>query len=294
MRKTLIFILAFFVVIGLVVSLEALKIRDFNLLENPVRSPIPSATPIVYPKSYINPTPTPTAKPLSFKELNNFYGPCIYLPTIMYHHIENADVAKAGGFTALNVTTSFFVTHLQYLKDHGYITITPDQIVNFFDQGISPPAKSVLLTFDDAYVDFYVNAYPLLKNLGFHATVFTPTGLVQNNGYLTWDQISEMANSGFIYFANHTWSHKSVSVAKDIVSKEISTADSQLSDKGLNQSKIFAYPYGNPSDFAVSFLGQSGYKLAFTTRPGSTLCKKQRFILPRVRVGNAALSAYGF
>ncbi len=150
------------------------------------------------------------------------------------------------------------------------------------------------MTFDDAYGDFYVNAYPLLKDLGLKATVFTPTGLVQNNGYLTWNQISEMAGSGLIYFANHTWSHKSVGVAHDVVSKEIGTSDSQLSEKGLNPSKIFAYPYGNSSDFAVSFLSQLGYKAAFTTWPGSTLCKKQRLTLPRIRVGNAPLSAYGF
>jgi peptidoglycan/xylan/chitin deacetylase (PgdA/CDA1 family) len=287
MKKISIPIVLFLVVVALVF---AVKISDFE------RAPlvIPISTPAPNPAPAASPTPTPSPRPLSFKEMNERFGPCIYLPTLMYHHIADADVAKAGGFSLLNVNVTFFKEQLNYLRVKGYTTITPNEVINFFDQGISPPSKSVLLTFDDGYIDFYVNAYPLLKERGFKATVFLPTGLVQNKGYLSWDQIAEMANSGLIYFANHTWSHKSVLMAQDIVSKEIATADAQLAEHGLNNLKVFAYPYGDPSDYGVSDLNLLGYKLAFTTWPGSTLCKKSRLTLPRLRVGNAPLSAYGF
>src|SRR5579859_4951371 len=51
------------------------------------------------------PTPSPSPKPLTFEELNAQYGPCIHLPVIFYHHIQNMDVAKAAGQQNLTVAT---------------------------------------------------------------------------------------------------------------------------------------------------------------------------------------------
>lgn len=37
------------------------------------------------------------------------------------------------------------------------------------------PAKPILLTFDGATMDFYNNAYPILKQYGFNATEYVVT-----------------------------------------------------------------------------------------------------------------------
>lgn len=238
------------------------------------------------------PTPTPSPKPLTFAQMNALYGPCVRLPVIFYHHIQSRDAAVAAKQTSLTVYTDIFEKQMQYLKDKGYITIGMDRLTDFFDNGFALPGNSILLTFDDGYQDFYTDAYPVLQNMGFRATMFLPTGLVGNPDYLTWDEISAM--NGPILFANHTWSHANVAVSNVKMQTEISTADSQLSDHGLNVPKIFAYPYGIDSGQAMTYLNQLGYKAAFTTIPGSILCKKQRFDLPRIRIGNAPLSYYGF
>ncbi len=251
----------------------------------PVAAPLPTASP--------KPTATPTPKPLTFAEMNNLYGPCVHLPVVMYHHIQDEAIAKSGGFAGLNVTPAYFKMHLQYLKDKGYQAVEPFVIRNFFDNGVLPPAKSVMLTFDDGYDDFYFVAYPILKEFSDHAVLFTPTGLINNTRYTNWDRISEMANSGLVYFANHTWSHHSVAKGKDVIEKEIDIAAQMLADRGYDQDKVFAYPYGERSQDAINHLNDIGYSMAFTTKPGSTLCKKLRFELPRVRAGNAALSRYG-
>lgn len=249
-----------------------------------MREPISTTTP--------TPTPTPTPRPLTFAEMNALYGPCVWLPTLMYHHIQSQDAAKANKQTALTVYTDIFKNQMQYLKDKNYNTVSMNDLVNFFDNGAAIPAHSVLLTFDDGYGDFYTDAFPILQSLGFRATMFTPTGLINNPGYLNWDQISQM--NGQVLFANHTWSHKSVVTETGIMQKEISTADMQLSEHGLGNPKIFAYPYGPDSVSAENYLNSLSYKAAFTTIPGSTLCKKQRLNLPRLRIGNSSLSNYGF
>lgn len=253
-------------------------------------NPVPTATPTLTPVS--SPTPTPTPKPLTFSEMNSLYGPCVRVPVLMYHHIQSREAATASKQTNITVYTDVFQSQMEYLKNRGYNTITMNDLINFFDLGTGISSKSILITFDDGYQDFYTDAFPILSGLGFKSTMFIPTGLMQNPGYLTWDEISGMRGS--VLFANHTWSHKNVASKNTPMEKEILTADTQLNDRGLNSPKVFAYPYGPDSIPAENYLNSLSYKVAFTTQIGNVLCKKQRLSLPRVRVGNSPLSNYGF
>lgn len=254
------------------------------LLNAPTMTPAP--TPV------LTPTPTPTPRPLTFAEMNALYGPCVRVPVLMYHHVQTEEAAKANKQTGLTVYTDVFQKQMQYLKDKGYNTAGMNDLINFFDNGTPVAPKSVLITFDDGYGDFNTDAFPILQNLGFKSTVFVSTGLVGNPGYLSWDQITSM--NGSTLFANHTWSHKNVGGSTATMQYEITTTDTQLSDRGLDSPKVFAYPYGFETKNAESFLNSLGYKAAFTTFPGNILCKKQRFALPRIRIGSTTLSYYGF
>ena len=268
-------------------GLKTLKIdlSLFNKQPEVLSSPSPSPTPL--------PSPTPTPSPLTFSQMNELYGPCAYIPTLMYHHIQNIDVATSENHANLTVSPENFRQHLQYLRDRGYNFISMQNLTDFFDSGSGLAAKPILLTFDDGYKDFVSDALPILKEFGAKATLFTPTGLLENPEYMTWNDAND-ANISGVLVANHTWSHKNVGVANDEVTKEITTADTQLRDHNLNNPKVFSYPYGLETSFAVKLLTDLGYKLAFTTQLGSTLCKQQRFNLPRIRIGNTNISAYGF
>lgn len=278
--KKLHFLLFFSVIILLGIVFLLYKGADKKIVPPKL---IPSFTP--------TPSPTPTPRPLTLAEMNLLYGPCVRMPALMYHHIQGLNEAKEKNQTALTVTPEFFRNQMQYLKDKGYVIVSLENLIAFFDSGITLSAKPVLITFDDAYEDFYRNAYPVLKEFGYKAIVFVPTGLVNNPGYLSWDQINEMDSSG-IFFANHTWSHKNVAVSQEVLEREISTADFQLFERGLNSSKVFAYPYGLDNQRAISLLEKLNYKLAFTTRYGSVQCTKQRLDLPRIRIGNSGMAGY--
>jgi len=275
------------VVIYLIVNLSSgLKVSSKKDPKNKLADILATSTPVP------TPTPTPTPKPLTFAEMDELYGPCVHIPVLMYHHVQSKEEAIKGNEVSLTVYTDFFEKQMQYLKDHGYNVVSTARLVDFFDNGTKIPGKSVIITFDDGYEDFYTDAYPILQKFGFSATVFVPTGLLDNYNYLTWDQISSMKSS--ILFANHTWSHKNVMTVASDMQYEISTADLQLSEHSLNSPKIFAYPFGLDSVQSEKYLETLGYKAAFTTSSGSTLCKKQRLYLPRIRIGNSLLSAYGF
>ncbi len=209
----------------------------------------------------------------------------------MYHHIDTTESATAGKYGFLNVTPDMFDKHMAYLSAKGYTTIAPADLINFFSGTSKLPTKAIMLTFDDAYADFGDQAVSILNKYGFKATLFAPTGLLENPGYLTWSRISSFGSN--IYVGNHTWSHHNVVAKKDVILKEVNTATAQLNDHGLDPLKIFAYPYGTISNLAVSTIKELGFKLALTTKPGKILCAKQALTLPRIRIGNSALSGHG-
>jgi peptidoglycan/xylan/chitin deacetylase (PgdA/CDA1 family) len=250
----------------------------------PVLAPMASPT--------ASPSATPTPRPLTFKELNDLYGPCAYIPTLMYHHIQPLDEAKAAGHLYLAVAPETFRSQMQYIKDRGYNVIQMSDLIAFFDSGASLPKKPILITIDDGYKDNYIHAFPILKEFSYPATIYLSTGLMGNGDYLDWNQIGEMSGHR-ILMNNHTWSHKNLQTNQNVVTKEIQTAGTQLADHNLNNPKTFAYPYGSVSIQAKVALKNEGYTIAFTTRPGSALCKQQRLDLPRIRIGNSSLSVYG-
>ena len=253
-----------------------------SLIEEPIQSPTP-----------LPPTPTPTPRPLTFAEMNERYGPCVFAPVMMYHHIQSLEEAAKKNAAWLSVPPETFRRQMEYLKNKGYRPVSMPDLAHFFETGTALSGKPVLITFDDGYDDIYLNAFPILKEFGFQATVFLPTGLMDNYAYLTWSRIDEMKNSGLVFFANHTWSHHNVLTDQATLEKEIGLADGQLAEKGLNIPKVFSYPYGLASNQAKQYLSQKGYSLAFTTVYGHTLCQKLRMELPRIRVGDTDLSAYG-
>lgn len=266
----------------------------FRYKKNTVRSDFDNTqqTNVVKVINNLTVTPTTSAKALDFDEMNKLYGPCGKVKVLMYHHIEDEKEAKKKGQINLAVNPSAFKQHLQYLKDKNYNVISINQLDSFLKGG-SLPAKPVLITLDDAYEDNYTQMFPILKEFGYHAIIFTPTGLISNPDYLNWDQIREMNNSGLIYFGNHTWSHHSSTGSIEVLTKEIGIADEQLTEKGLNNLKVFAYPFGKASSMAEGVLKNKGYNIAFTTTNGTIMCKGKSLELPRIRVGNASLVNYG-
>ena len=259
--------------------------------QKPQTLPQPEVLPTQDPSS--SPSASPTARPLTFEEMNQQFGPCAYVPTLMYHHIEPLDLAEQEGHKQLTVGDVNFRGQMEYVRKSNHSIISMQQLIEFFDAGMALPQKPLLLTFDDGYSDFATYAAPILKEYGFAATVFVPTGLIENAGYMNWSAVENLGHSGGILMSNHTWSHHSVAEASDMIEKEITTADNQLVIHSLNTPKVFAYPYGVENETAETILGQKGYLLAFTTQQGSTLCKQKRLTLPRIRIGNAPLSSYG-
>ncbi len=85
------------------------------------------------------------------------------IPVLMYHYVRNFTYPGDPEGHVLSVSPANFDAQMAYLSSHGYTPISLDTAYAI-ETGASPsPGKPVVLTFDDGTIDFYANAYPILK-----------------------------------------------------------------------------------------------------------------------------------
>lgn len=247
---------------------------------------MPSATisPAAPPIQALIPTPTKGIPP----------GFCLSVPVLFYHHVEPMELAKTAGHAQLTVDAGEFDNHMKYLNDRGYTSYTAEDLVNAVISHSSLPGKPVVVSLDDGYSDIHDYAFPIAKKYNIKLSLFIPTGLMGNSGYMTWDNIREMVGSGLVAAYNHTWSHYSLGRGDvEKIAYEIDTAQNQLEQYVGKKSSIFAYPYGTTSKAAMDVLKKDGFIGAFTTIGSWYQCDSALYSLPRIRIGNAPLSYFG-
>src|SRR5689334_6826747 len=114
------------------------------------------------------------------------------IPILTYHYIANNPNPKDIQRDALSVSPDKFEAQMDYLSKNGFEPITLDTMYAIFHNQTHAPIKPVVLTFDDGYIDFYTNVYPILRRFNFHAVSFIPTGLIGGSYYMNWNQIKEI------------------------------------------------------------------------------------------------------
>lgn len=156
------------------------------------------------------------------------------VPVFMYHSIGVPN--KNWKWNYLTTPYEDFEKELIYLKKHGFSTIHLADLDHYINSNQKIPDKSVVLTFDDGYVDNYIFAYPLLKKYGFKGTIFVnpdfvdPRGLVreridENNevinqnttGFLSWEEMKIMESDGTIDIQSHALTHTWYPISDKII-----------------------------------------------------------------------------
>ncbi len=178
-----------------------------------------------------------------------------------------------------------FRQQMKFLKDNGYSTLTAEEALAHFDSGLPVPEKSVSITFDDGYSDNYTNAFPILKEYGFKATVFVITAAIDNDpNKLTSRQIKEMAANG-VSIESHTVNHDDlIALPYEKQRFTLETSKKQIESLTGREVCCLAYPFGKYNQTTLKALQESGYRMAFTIRPGYA-CQSQGLLkLSRIRI----------
>lgn len=204
------------------------------------------------------------------------------VPVLMYHYISTPPADADPSLRTLAVTPDHFRQQIKWLHDNQYVTISPDDLV-----ANAVPARAVLLTFDDGYIDAYTNAFPILKEYGYRGTFFIVTDWIDQNrpGYLNWSQVKEMANAGMSIEA-HSRTHESMrGRTRDWLDNQIVGSMDAIQAHIGTRPRFFAYPFGLYDAAALKAMRAAGITAAFTTHSGMVWPGAARSLeLPRLRM----------
>lgn len=158
------------------------------------------------------------------------------VPIIYYHSVAPSKNQKWFR-SYLTLELKYFETQLKYFKKNKFESLF---INEYFELREIKNKKYFCLTFDDGYLDNYIYVFPLLKKYEFKATIFVnpvfvePNNMIRNTledywsnkktynniekwGFMSWDEMALMENSGFIDIQSHTMSHTKYFTSDHIV-----------------------------------------------------------------------------
>jgi peptidoglycan/xylan/chitin deacetylase (PgdA/CDA1 family) len=141
--------------------------------------------------------------------------------------------------------------------------------------------KKILLTIDDAFESFYLEAWPYLKKNRIPFILFISTEPVGKKGYMNWDQINEIEAEEFVFIGHHSHSHGYlIDKTNNQFILDIEKANKIfLSNLGYIPN-LFSYPFGEYSKFMKDYISQN-FKFAFGQHSGVIDVNKDKFELSR-------------
>jgi peptidoglycan/xylan/chitin deacetylase (PgdA/CDA1 family) len=222
------------------------------------------------------------------------------VPVLMYHSIAAQATRRFRRFV---VQPGEFAAHMDYLASAGYHPVTAAELVKG-RSGRPLPPRPVVLTFDDAYTDFYSAVLPVLRAHGFRATLYVPTAYVgatarfnasvgeHDRAVLSWQALLEIAAEG-MEVAAHSHTHPQLDrVPPSVISDEVVRSRGMLEQKlGLSVDG-FAYPFGYWNRAVRGAIATAGYRYACAVDELVTVPDDDVLTLPRLTV-NAGIGVAG-
>ncbi|WP_160689251.1 polysaccharide deacetylase family protein [Clostridium sp. C2-6-12] len=200
----------------------------------------------------------------SVEEVKSSRNDKIKIPVICYHSINK----DPSGKSPIIISPEKFRQHLKAVKDNGYTTLTMAQFKEYILGDKPVPEKSVLITFDDGYMDNYTNAFPILKEFNMNATIFVISSYLDGKEYLSPSSVKEMSDYG-IDIESHTVSHRRLSeLSYEEQLSELKNSKETL--EKLTGKPVFsiAYPEGKYNDDTIKAVSEAGYSMGFTIDRG--------------------------
>lgn len=203
----------------------------------------------------------------------------------IYYH----DVVPKDGYSYQKIEVNKFKNQMRYLVKNEYKTLTFDELDKDEICSSKNKEKMVLITFDDGWLSNYETVFPIMKELNLKFNIFLEVGAIgEKENYITWDMISEMADSGLVGFGAHTFNHIDARLINQFnVDTEIIESNKIILNKtGLN-IKDFCFPYGYYDNKVIDYLDELNVYKRIYTSDGRKLSKKNNIdIIGRVGIEN--------
>ncbi len=225
------------------------------------------------------------------------------IPILTYHSIDESG-------SVISTSPDTFRKQMQFLAGADFNIVSLKTLGESLLENAALPPKTIVLTFDDGFQNFYTSAFPVLNEYNFPATVFLITDYcgkfndwagnlltLEPSKLMDWDEIKELSKNN-IEFAAHSRTHPDLTkLNTDKAAREIVESKLVIEERLGVEVTDFAYPYGN-YNLPVKQLTEKHFRTACSTRLGKVQAGDDLFSLKRVdtyylsndRVFNSILS----
>jgi len=204
-----------------------------------------------------------------------------HIPILIYHRI--GDALKGDPIPA--VSSDAFKRQMELLNQFRANVLTLDEAARYMsDSHSNIPRRAVTITFDDGCLETYTNARPHLRRLSFPSAIFVTPSYIGKSGFMTWDQVIEMADNNCI-IGSHTMNHTYLPNADaDQLPEEVIESKRVIEEHIKRPVEYFSYPVGGFTSAVQTVVQSAGYRAAVTTNriiSGKTF---DRFAIRRIKV----------
>jgi len=191
----------------------------------------------------------------------------------MYHRFNESK------YPSTNIQMDVFKNQIKIIKESNYVFSDPAKFKENFK--IPKKNKEILITVDDGFESFYLEAWPYLKKNRIPFVLFISTEPVGKKGYMTWKQIREIESEKFAFIGHHSHTHDYlIDNTNDIFIKDIKKANKIFLKELGYIPNLFSYPFGEYSKFMRDYISQN-FNYAFGQHSGVIDVNKDKFELPR-------------
>jgi peptidoglycan/xylan/chitin deacetylase (PgdA/CDA1 family)/glycosyltransferase involved in cell wall biosynthesis len=195
---------------------------------------------------------------------------------ILGYHAFALDGERASRYV---VPRRRFARQLWWLRRAGYTVMTFGEYLALRADFRLPPAKTVVVTVDDGYVDAATVAGPVLRRFGLRATVFLVSAPGNPRGARLVAPLAERPMLGVesahllpaetFEIGSHTRTHPDLTTLSVVeAGREIGESKAEL-ERGLRVPVTgFAYPFGACNPTVRRLVEEAEYAAARGTRPG--------------------------
>ncbi len=113
-------------------------------------------------------------------------GQAVYVLT--YHRVDVPDAKPWLDPAHISASPEMFEAHMRLISNK-YHPVTMEEVLTAAQNGSPLPDNAVLVTVDDAYLDFKEIIYPIARQYGVQLTLFIPTAYVGKACFFWWDKL---------------------------------------------------------------------------------------------------------
>jgi len=218
------------------------------------------------------------------------------LITLGYHSISERGLRETG-YLHLSVEKSVFRKHLKILKKCGYSFLSVRDLVLIREGKMSFPHRAAVIYFDDGLKDVFLNAYPILKEMGIPAIIFPVVDFMERKAtypdmegksggrdiFLSWEELKKMGD--IFELGTHTLTHRKLGALNEKdVSREFSESKRIIEENTGGRVVASSYPKSNFTKQVQNLVRCEGFLASFGNGRGINT-KQELFFLKKIPIG---------